>query len=137
VLIALFDASHLNHDAAHRWFGDAGRQFWATCPITENGFVRVLSHPSYPSVQATPNEAADRLSAFTIRRGHVFWPDDISLLSGLDAGIRARLVGSQQVTDFYLAALAHRHAGCLATFDGSLQRTLKGTGLGEALHLLQ
>ena len=137
MLVALFDASHLNHDAAHRWFGDTGRQSWATCPITENGFVRVLSHPSYPSVQATPNEVADRLSAFVSQRGHVFWPDDVSLLTGLDAGSRARLVGSQQVTDFYLAALAHHHAGCLATFDGSLQRTLKGTGFGNALHLLQ
>jgi hypothetical protein len=137
VLVALFDASHLNHEAAHRWFGDTGRQSWATCPITENGFVRVLSHPSYPSVQATPNEAADRLSAFVGQRGHVFWPDDISLLSGLDAGSRARLAGSQQVTDFYLAALAFHHAGLLATFDGSLQRTLKGIGLGKALHLLQ
>jgi toxin-antitoxin system PIN domain toxin len=136
VLVALFDASHLNHDAAHRWFADAGRQSWATCPITENGFVRVLSHHSYPSVQATPNEVADRLSAFIGRRGHVFWPDDISLLSGLDAGSRARLVGSQQVTDFYLAALAHHHAGCLATFDGSLQKSLKGTGLSRVLHLL-
>jgi toxin-antitoxin system PIN domain toxin len=137
VLIALFDASHLNHDAAHRWFKDAGRESWATCPITENGFVRVLSHPSYPSVQATPNEVADRLSAFVGQRGHVFWPDDISLLSDLDAGSRARLVGSQQVTDFYLAALARHHAGCLATFDGSLQRTLKGIGLGRSLYLLQ
>ena len=137
MLVALFDASHLNHEAAHRWFGDTGRQSWATCPITENGFVRVLSHPSYPSVQATPNEVADRLSAFARQRGYVFWPDDVSLLTGLDASSRARLVGSQQVTDFYLAALAHHHAGCLATFDGSLQRTLKGSGLSKALHLLQ
>jgi uncharacterized protein len=137
VLIALFDASHLNHDAAHRWFGDAGRQSWATCPITENGFIRVLSHSSYPSVQATPSEVADRLSAFAGQRGHVFWPDDISLLSGLDVGSRARLTGSHQVTDFYLAALAHHHGGFLATFDGSLQRTLKGIWLGKALHLLQ
>jgi len=137
VLIALFDASHLNHDAAHRWFGETGRQSWATCPITENGFVRVLSHPSYPSVQATPNELADRLSAFVGQRGHIFWPDDISLLSDLDPGSRVRLVGSQQVADFYLAALAHHHDGLLATFDGSLQRTLKGMGLGKALHLLR
>jgi len=137
VLIALFDASHLNHDAAHRWFGAAARQSWATCPITENGFIRVLSHSSYPSVHAAPNEVADRQSAFTRQRGHVFWPDDISLLTGLDGGSQARLVGSQQVTDFYLAALAHHHSGCLATFDDSLQRTLKGSGLSRILHLLQ
>jgi uncharacterized protein len=137
VLSALFDASHVNHDAAHRWFADAGCESWATCPITENGFVRVLSHPAYPSLQATPNEVAERLGAFVDQRGHIFWPDDISLLSGLDAGSRARLVGSQQVTDFYLAALAHHHGGCLATFDGSLQRTLKGIGLGKSLCLLR
>jgi predicted nucleic acid-binding protein len=80
---------------------------------------------------------ADRLSAFTGQQGHVFWPDDISLLTDLDVGSRARLVGSQQVTDFYLAALAHHHAGSLATFDGSLHRTLRGTGLSRSLHLLQ
>jgi len=137
VLIALFDASHLNHDAAHEWFGSAGHLSWATCPITESGFVRVLSHPSYPSVQATPNDAADRLLAFAGQQGHVFWPDDISLLTGLDAVSRTRLVGSQQLTDFYLAALAQHHAGCLATFDGSLQRTLKGTALIKSLNLLR
>jgi uncharacterized protein len=127
----------VNHDAAHRWFAGAGRESWATCPITENGFVRVLSHPSYPSVQATVNEAADRLGAFVDQQGHIFWPDDVSLLSCLDDGSRAKLVGSNQVTDFYLAALARHHGGCLATFDGSLQRTLKGIGLGKSLYLLQ
>ena len=136
VLVALFDASHLNHDAAHQWFAATGRQSWATCPITENGFMRVLSNPSYPSVQATPNEVSDRLSGFVSQRGHVFWPDDISLLTGLDLTSRRRLIGSQQVTDFYLVALAHHQAGCLATFDGSLQRTLKGTVLGKSLHLV-
>ena len=137
VLVALFDASHLNHEAAHAWFEAAGRTSWATCPISENGFIRVLSHPSYPSVQATPNELIVRLFSFASQKGHVFWPDDISLLTGLDDASRARLVGSQQLTDFYLAAQALHHGGCLATFDGSLQRTLKGTTLGKSLQLLQ
>jgi uncharacterized protein len=137
VLVALFDASHLNHDAAHRWFGNTGRLSWATCPITENGFVRILSHPSYPSVQATPSEVADRLTSFASQQGHVFWPDDISLLTALDLESRTRLVGSQQLTDFYLAALAQHHGGSLATFDGTFQRTLKGTALGKALLLLE
>ena len=48
VLIALFDPAHLNHDAAHQWFGETGAEAWASCPLTENGFVRVISHPSIP-----------------------------------------------------------------------------------------
>jgi toxin-antitoxin system PIN domain toxin len=136
VLVALFDASHLNHEAAHEWFAEEGVISWATCPITENGFIRVLSHPSYPSVKTTPNDAAERLAAFVGQQGHSFWADDISLLADPDSESRARLIGSLQVTDFYLAALALHHGGLLATFDGSLLRSLKGTRLGAALHLL-
>ncbi len=136
VLIALFDSAHVNHDSAHGWFGSAGSRSWATCPITENGFIRVLSSPSYPTILATPTEILSRLARFRELPSHVFWSDDISLATELDADTRARLQGCQQVTDFCLAALAAHKAGQLATFDGSFVKSLAGTALESALHLL-
>lgn len=135
VLVSLFDGSHVNHDAAHDWFADRGRRSWATCPITENGCLRVLANPAYPSVQATPQEVIERLLRLRALPRHVFWPDDLSLLDG-SPDWRRRLTGAQQVTDFYLAALALAHRGRLATFDGSLLRALRGTALADALEVL-
>jgi len=137
LLVALFDASHVNHEAAHDWFSATGRRSWATCPITENGCIRVLSNPSYPSVQATPNDVMNRLAQFCGQKDHVFWPDDISMTTDLDSETRTRLLGCQQLTDFYLAALAHHHRGRLATFDGSLDRSLNGTPLRAALQIVR
>jgi toxin-antitoxin system PIN domain toxin len=137
VLIALFDSTHVNHDSAHTWFGRTGSLSWATCPITENGFIRVLSSPSYPTVLATPTDVLERLSRFCALPGHVFWSDDISLTTAPDADTRAQLQGCQQVTDFYLATLAAHESGQMATFDGSFARSLVGTPLESALQLLR
>ncbi len=119
VLVALFDAAHVHHDAAHSWFGTAGRKAWATCPITENGLIRILSHPKYPTVTATPGELTERLTAFRGSGGHIFWSDDVSLT---DPGLfRAdRIGGHGKVTDAYLVGLAAHHGGKLATFDGRI-----------------
>jgi toxin-antitoxin system PIN domain toxin len=137
VLVGLFDGSHVNHEAAHAWFGRRGRRSWTTCPITENGCIRVLSNPDYPSVQATPREVKARLARMCAQPGHEFWPDDISLLAARDDNVWVRLTGSQQLTDFYLAALALHHKGRLATFDGSLAKSLQGTDLAAAIELLR
>ena len=61
VLVALFDPAHNNHEDAHRWFGRNRKHGWATCPITINGCIRVLSNPAYPTVEATPAGVAVRL----------------------------------------------------------------------------
>jgi len=117
VLVALFDPAHANHDAAHGWFGRVGAEAWATCPITENGFVRVVSHPRYPSVTVQPGEAIKRLRSFAQGHpGHEFWADSVSLT---DASVFAAdlVAGSSQVTDVYLVGLAAKHGGGLATFD--------------------
>jgi toxin-antitoxin system PIN domain toxin len=115
VLVALFDATHVHHEAAHRWFAAVGQASWATCPITENGLVRVVS-TAYATVSATPGEATDRLRIFCSQPGHVSWADVVSLTDStlVDA---SRLLGHQQITDLYLAGLAQRQGGKLATFD--------------------
>jgi toxin-antitoxin system PIN domain toxin len=116
VLVALFDAAHPNHEAAHAWFGVVGRKAWASCPITENGLVRVLSHPRYPSVHASAAEVAERLDELCRGSGHERWPCDASLLDRSTFALRY-LAGPGQLTDVYLLGLALRHGGRLATFD--------------------
>lgn len=116
VLVALFDAAHAHHDAAHRWFAAVGATSWATCPITENGLVRVLSNPAYPTVSASPIEVTDRLRTFCSQSGHAFWSDVVSLPDSTLFDV-SQLRGHQQITDLYLAGLAARQGGKLATFD--------------------
>ena len=119
VLVALFDPGHIHHEPAHRWFAAHSRQRWATCPITINGCIRVLSHPSYPTVHATPADVLVHLRTLCAKPAHEFWPDDISLLD--EARCRpSKIRSSNHVTDTYLVALAVAHGGKLVTFDRSI-----------------
>ena len=134
VLIALVDPAHVQHDAAHEWFARQGHKAWATCPLTENGLVRLVGHPRYPSSLGTPAAAMPLLTALRALPGHVFWPDDISLADAerIDA---SRLLSAGQVTDSYLLALAHAHEGKLASFDRRLV-TSAVPGGAQHLHLI-
>lgn len=119
VLVALFDPVHTHHEAAHEWFNPNRQAGWATCPLTENGLVRVISNPSYPGRRTTIRDAIQRLTRFRGSGGHTFWSDSASLCDSLL--IRpAHLVGHRQLTDVYLLALAVTHGGRLATFDRSI-----------------
>jgi toxin-antitoxin system PIN domain toxin len=134
VLIALIDPAHIDHDAAHRWFEDRGQAAWATCPLTENGVIRIVGHPKYPGAPGSPASVAGIVAHLRTLAGHVFWPDDISLAGEacIDA---AQILTSGQVTDTYLLALAVVHGGQLATFDRRL--TAKPVKGGKAaLHLI-
>lgn len=118
VLVALFDAEHVHHDVAHDWFADHHERGWATCPVTENGFVRVVSNPAYGSrVRAATLIAS--LRKFCSSPHHQFWPDDVSLT---DAAVfdLTFAAGHRQITDVYLLGLARRMGGRLATFDSSI-----------------
>ena len=114
VLIALVDAAHLNHDAAHGWFGK-GRD-WATCPLTQNALVRILANPAYPTVEATPEEVMVVLRDLMAHPRHRAIDDDISVADEtlFDA---SRIGSSRPLTDIYLLGLAHEHGMRLATFD--------------------
>ena len=119
VPIALIDPAHVQHDTAHEWFAAQGRQAGATCPLTENAVLRIVGHARYPNSPGTPAAVAPLVASLCALSGHVFWPDDISLL---DAGKLdpARLLSASQVTDSYLLALACARGGKLATFDRRL-----------------
>src|SRR5262249_28028630 len=119
VLIALFDGAHVHHEPAHRWFAATGKQSWATCPMTESGFVRVISNPTYRSITASPEDIALRLRMFCAEPEHLFWPDTLSITDSSIFDL-SKLIGHQQITDLYLAGLALAHGGKLATFDAAI-----------------
>jgi toxin-antitoxin system PIN domain toxin len=135
VLIALIDPAHVHHDAAHGWFETHGKNNWATCPITENGVIRIVSHPKYPNCVGTPALAIAVITRLCQLPGHTFWPDDISLTNS--SHIKSdRLLSSAQVTDSYLLALARAHEGQLATFDNRLVANAVHDGQA-ALHVIR
>jgi uncharacterized protein len=119
VLIALADPAHVQHDVAHEWFAGEGNKAWATCPITQNGLLRIVGHPRYPNSPGTPAAVSDTLKSLCALPGHVFWADAISLADGEQVDT-ARLLSAAQVTDSYLLALAASNKGRLATFDRRL-----------------
>jgi hypothetical protein len=115
VLLALLDADHVEHVRARSWLAAEIGGGWASCAITQNGFVRIVSQPRYPS--PVPVAAAvERLGRATRTEHHEFWRCDLSLL---DPAVfdPTRLHGPRQVTDAYLLALAVAHDGRFVTFD--------------------
>jgi uncharacterized protein len=115
VLVALLDGGHLHHRAATDWLARHADAGWASCPLTQNGCLRILALPSYPNPQPTAL-VAQRLAAAAAERRHTFWPDSLSLL---DAGRLRwdRVLSSRQITDAYLLALAVAGGGRLVSFD--------------------
>jgi len=116
VLIALLWPSHGQHDLAVKWFGRRRAKGWASCPLTETGFIRIVSNPAFSRDAVTPREAASILAANTAASDHAFWPDELDFAEAT-AFTEARLVGHQQVTDAYLLGLALHRGGMLATLD--------------------
>jgi len=135
VLIALIDPVHVQHDRAHEWFASKGRKGWATCPLTENGVLRIVGHPRYPNSPGSPASVAELLASFRKLPGHMFWPDDVSLFDREHVNAD-RLLDSSQVTDSYLLALARAHEGELATFDQRLVTDAVMNG-SHVLHVIR
>lgn len=114
VLLALSDPMHIHHEAAHRWFAAKGQSAWATCPITENGFVRIASHPNYPNRPGDVPVVLAILRQFCATEGHHFWPVDISIRDLVQPDA---LITHTRITDIFLLGLAVHKGGKLATLD--------------------
>lgn len=122
VIIGLLDADHDFHHRAHAWWRGHENAGWASCPLTQNGVVRIMSNPAYNPRRSLAPEAVTRLlRTFTGRTNHEFWPDSMSILDTavFDA---QQILGPRQVTDLYLLALAASQGGRLVTFDESVNR---------------
>lgn len=116
-IIALFDPDHSFHERAHDWWALHGKEGWASCPLTENGVIRIMSNPGYSRMmQFSQGNLIDRLEQFADQTDHEFWGGTISLR---DESIFARsfMHSSRQLTDIYLLALAVAHDAKLVTFD--------------------
>lgn len=115
VLLALFDPDHVHHARASEWWGSHETFGWASCPLTQNGFARIVSKPGYTN--PTPlRKALAHLALQMARPEHQFWPDEISITDPLlfDPG---RILGPNKITDIYLLGLAVKNGGRLVTFD--------------------
>ena len=119
VLVALFDPDHVHHELAHDWFADHHADGWASCPMTQNGLVRVLSNPRYGSPAASLRTVRDAVKQFLSNEDHEFWPDDISLADDTIFNVTS-MVGHRQITDVYLLGLARKRNGHLVTLDRSI-----------------
>jgi uncharacterized protein len=118
VLIALLDSDHASHDTAIRWFAKHAPEGWASCPITQNGCIRIMSNQGYPN--PLPVQAViERLTEACDELIHEFWPDEVSLLDS-DVVDSTRIHVPRQLTDIYLLALAVQHEGRLVTFDNGI-----------------
>ncbi|MCG5486689.1 MAG: PIN domain-containing protein [Sinorhizobium meliloti] len=134
VLIALIDPGHVAHDDAHEWFAATGQTAWATCPITENGVIRIVGNPKYPNSPGSPSLVMEIVGKMRSLPGHSFWPDDVSLVGSGDIA-PTKILTSGQVTDTYLLALAKARGGQLATFDRKLSAAAVTRG-NSALHVI-
>lgn len=131
VLVALFDPDHVHHDLAHDWFADQRSRGWATCPVTEAGFVRVMSHPKYRPDALRPSDAITQLRKFCTSGHHHFWSDAVTLRDE-ELFAPAAIRGHSQITDIYLLGLATHMDGTLATFDRAIPSTaVKGSSAGH------
>lgn len=134
VLVALFDADHVHHELAHDWFADHRAHGWATCPVTENGFVRVVSNPAYGLDGFRPDAAVKCLRAFCASGHYVFWPDSVSLADARLFDTAA--AGWRQITDVYLLGLAVSTGGRLATFDRAIPLRAFKTAAAASLQVI-
>jgi toxin-antitoxin system PIN domain toxin len=107
VLTALLWPTHEHHEAAHRWFRGRADAPWATCSLTQLGFVRIVSNPAFSRDALSPVEALALLGENVAHPAHEFWSDSFQVPAAVK-DMEARLQGYKQLTDLYLLALAHR-----------------------------
>lgn len=132
VLLSLFDVAHIHHVRARGWWAQNNSAGWASCPLTQNGFARVVSKPAYER-RIPLQTALAALSEQLARPDHEFWPDDISITDDR-LFVRGHILGPNQITDVYLLGLAVKNGGRLVTFDRGLP--IKSVRGAEARHLV-
>jgi toxin-antitoxin system PIN domain toxin len=134
ILTALLWPAHEHHEAAHRWFSGRANARWATCSLTQLGFVRIVSNPAFSRDALSPAAAAALLAENLAHPAHEFWTESLQVPAAIK-GMEPGLHGYRQLTDAYLLALARHRKGVLATFDRGL-RTLAGETFDSALEIV-
>jgi toxin-antitoxin system PIN domain toxin len=136
VLVALFYADHVHHDLAHDWFADHRHAGWATCPLTENGLVRVACQQPSDAALVRPADVIAHLERFCSDKLHRAWTDSVSLT---DTTVFAPqfIQGHRQLTDVYLLGLAKKMGGRLATFDRTIPVKAVRGGTTDLLQVIE
>ncbi|HEV2102303.1 MAG TPA: TA system VapC family ribonuclease toxin [Candidatus Acidoferrum sp.] len=116
VLVALLWPAQESHAKVQSWFKRRSSEGWATCPLTQAGFVRIVSNPAFSPSAVSPGEAAEALRKSLAHPNHEYWPADISYLEGIEPFL-SQIVRHKQVSDAYLLGLAIHHGGSLVTMD--------------------
>jgi uncharacterized protein len=125
VLIAVAWPEHTFHAIAVEWFDAHADDGWATCAITETGFMRISANANVVQTPVRPSDSAALLLELRAVGSHRFWNDlEEPATSPLFA--RERLIGHRQVTDAHLLCIARQHQGSLATFDRGVQVLARG-----------
>lgn len=122
VLIALTEPGHDQYRKAQEWFITSGHDSWGVCPLTEAGFVRVTTNPSFRPGPRSLELAIAILQALKGRPG--YWYRGIETNEGWVAitfPFARRIFGHQQVRDAYLLGLAIKDDGVLVSFDRRLK----------------
>ena len=119
VLIALAWPNHVHHRETMEWFQSKAVSAFRTCPLTQTGFVRISSNPSFTPNPPSPREALQLMEEITRMSGHGFFPDDLAAPAALSEA--PALATHRQVTDAYLLALAEAHDSVLATLDRGIR----------------
>ena len=114
VLIALGDSTHVHHGRVQQWFHSQPGRVWATCPLTENAFLRIVGSRKYPGYVGEPKAIRTLLQQMCTFPGHQFWTDSISLCDPLKF---PNITISKHLTDLYLLGLAVARKAQLATLD--------------------
>jgi len=122
-LIALSWKTHVHHYAARQWFAGHRDETFATCPITESGFVRLSMNPQVVGEAVSFPEALSALDMFLKHPNHQFWAADLDFFSMVRD---FPVMGYRQTTDAYLFALAVRYGGRLVTFDKKIGDLVSG-----------
>jgi toxin-antitoxin system PIN domain toxin len=135
VLVALFFPDHVHHETAHDWFADHRRAGWATCPITENGFIRVASQQSTGDGLHRPRDLAVTLARFCQDAHCHRWPAAVSLTDTSRFALQF-VRGHAQLTDVYLLGVATEMRGCLATFDRTIPLQAVRGASADALQII-
>ena len=134
VLIALTEPGHSHHQSAWDWFSSASASGWGICPLTEAGFLRVTTNPSFKPIQRTIAQATAILQMLKDQAGFHYWEINRSWVD-LTAPFSRRIVGHEQITDAYLLGLAIEQNGYLVTFDRAIV-SLAGDEFGKYIRLL-
>ena len=135
VLIALTSIEHPQYAATQQWFDSLVNEDWGICPLTETGYVRIVTNPASGPIVRTFAQAAAVLADLAQREGYRYWSITDTWCS-LTASFRGRIFGPQQVTDAYLLGMAIKEGGVLVTFDRGL-KYLAGTEFASNLLILQ